>query len=188
MSARIPLVVAAGAMALFAACGGGGSKASSTTTTTGNGRGAALAAFRTCMASHGVKLPDRRQARDGQGSTGSTGSTTRPSGGGFFGGRGGPFTAPPGVDQQKYNSALNACRSQVPAFGNNADNAQFRTAYTAYLNCLKNHGVQGIGDVTTGRQALANVDRTTPAFQAADQACRPLLPARPSTTTTSAGA
>jgi hypothetical protein len=187
MSARLPIAAAALALTagtLLGACGGG-PKASSTTTTTPNGRGAAVAAFRACMASHGFKLPAR--LRTPTSGTGSTTPRTGDGGGGFFGGQRTPFTAPPGVDQQKYDAAVNACRSKLPAFGNGADNAQFRTAFTAYATCLKNHGVQGIGDVTSGRQALANVDRASASFQAADQACQALRPTR-STTTTSAGA
>jgi hypothetical protein len=171
MSARLPIAAAALALTagtLLGACGGGSKASSTTTTTTANGR-AAAAAFRACMASHGVKLPAQRRRPDTTGSSTSSTSTT--------------------VRDPKTTADFNACRSRFPNFGNGADSAQFRTAFTAYATCLKNHGVQGIGDVTTGRQALANVDRSSASFQAADQACQALRPARPTTTTiTSAGA
>ena len=60
----------------------------------------------------------------------------------------------------------------------------FRTAFTAYLTCLGNHGVT-TGDPAQGNQALAGVDRNSPTFQAADQQCRALLPQRGPGSTTS---
>ena len=89
---------------------------------------------------------------------------------------------PPGVDPAKYQAALAACRSQLPAAG--TGDAQFRTAFTAYLTCLGNHGVT-TGDPAQGNQALAGVDRNSPTFQAADQQCRALLPQRGPGSTTS---
>jgi hypothetical protein len=143
-----------------------------------------MQAFRDCMAAHGVTLP----ARTPRSSTSTTDNAGSGTGGGSGRQGGGAFTAPPGVDQATFQAAMQACASTLPAGGfggGNGGNAQSRTAFVAYVTCLKNHGV-ATGDPALGRQALANVDRTTPAFQAADQACRSLLPTTSTTSTTAA--
>lgn len=170
-------------LAVLTACGSGQSAASPAATTT-SGRGAAVAAFRRCMADHGVTLPQRARPTDSSGGA-APGSEAphRGAPGGQPGDGGGRFLQPPpGVDPAAYQTALGACRSQLPAGGNGS---QFRTAFAAYVTCLRNHGIQA-GDPSQGPGALNGVDRTSPAFQAADQQCRPLLPERPgpgSTTT-----
>jgi len=171
---RIAALLCVAALTL-AACGGSSSHAAassptSTTPTTGGGQfGTRLAAFRTCMAAHGVTLPQRRRTTNG--STPGTGG----GGGGFFGGGGGGggglgarFSQPPaGVDPTKYQNALNACRSQLPTGGNFNS-----SAFQAYRSCLQDHGVtlpaQGSG---TG------LNRNDPKVQSAMATCRPLLPA-----------
>ena len=175
---------AIGALALVAAACGGGSKAASETTTTVPGRrGAALQGFRQCMTSHGVTLPQRSRT-----STTTNGSEPpqSDSGGGFggfgFGGFGNRFRQPPpGVDPAKYQAAFQACQSQLP---NPQNNAQFQSAFNAYVGCLKSHGVN-VGDPSQGFQALSGIDRNSATFQAAQQVCRPLLPTRGSSSTTS---
>lgn len=185
-----------------AACGGGSKAASQPTTTVAGGRGAALQAFRRCMASHGVTLPQRQrtstttngseppQSDNGGGDNGGSGFGGGGFGGGGFGGGGfgggGGFAnrfnqAPPGVDPAKYQAAVGACRALIP---NPQNNAQFQSAFTAYVNCLKSHGVQA-GDPSQGFQALSGVDRNSATFQAAQQVCRPLLPNRGPGSTTS---
>ncbi|HZQ26481.1 MAG TPA: hypothetical protein VFA94_02175 [Acidimicrobiales bacterium] len=185
-ASRLTTAVTVLVLVAGAACGGGGTKTAATTTTTTTSttasRGAAMQAFRDCMAAHGVQLP----ARQPRTSTSTTAGGAPPTSDG--GRRGGGFsTPPPGVDPATFQAAMQACASTLPAGGfggGNGNNAQFRSAFVAYVTCLKNHGVQ-TGDPSQGRQALANVDRTTPAFKAADQACRSLLPA-PTTSTTAA--
>jgi hypothetical protein len=181
----LPLVAVA---CLATACGSGGSKtaAAATTTTVAGGRGAGLTAFRQCMASHGINLPQRTRPSTVPNATGGSQPPDSGGGGGSGGGFGGNrFNQPPaGVDPAKYQAALSACQSQLPTGGGGG--AQFRTAITAYVTCLRNHGVQ-TGDPTLGRQALSGVDQTSATFQAADQICQALRPARPgggSTTTT----
>jgi hypothetical protein len=185
----LPLVAVA---CLATACGSGGSKtaAAATTTTAAGGRGAGLTAFRQCMASHGINLPQRTRPSTVPTTGGSqppdTGGGGSGGGGGGSGGFGGNRfnQAPAGVDPAKYQAALSACQSQLPTGGGGG--AQFRTAITAYVTCLRNHGVT-TGDPTLGRQALTGVDRTSATFQAADKTCQALLPARPgggSTTST----
>jgi hypothetical protein len=179
--------------ALAAACGGGSSaaaKATTTAPTTTTSTVANRAAFRQCMASHGITIaaqPPRTTVPAGSATT-----TSRPPGGGGGGAGAGRFLQPPpGVDPAKYQVALSACRSLLPT-GGGAGNGQFRTAYIAYVTCLRNHGVT-TGDPTLAQQALSNVDRNSPAFLAAAKACLALLPQRSgdsgsSTTTSVAGA
>jgi hypothetical protein len=171
---------------VLAACGGGSSHpagasttATTTTTVAGGGRGgfgAALTAFRTCMTTHGVTLP---QGLGGGNRTppSTTPGETRPAGGGgggggFFGG--GNFadrfkTAPAGVDPTKYAAALKACMSTLPTGvpGGGANN----TAFQAYRSCLADHGV-----TLPATGGLGAINRNDPKVQAAMKTCLPLLP------------
>jgi hypothetical protein len=171
---------------LLAACGGGSthpasaSPAPSTTTPGGGGGAGTIAAFRTCMSSHGVKLATRP---GGNGSPRSTtpGDTRPPRPGGGFGGNPGTrFNTPPaGVDPAKYATALAACRSLLPT-GNGVNNSAFQ----AYRSCLQDHGVTLPATGGTG-----SINRNDPKVQAALKTCQPLLPAggrRGTTTTTTA--
>jgi hypothetical protein len=180
---------------VLAGCGGGSSHAAganpapTTTTTVAGGRGALLAAFRSCMSSHGVTLPTRVRTVPNGGPPSSTPGETRPSGssgggGGFgFGGGGNPAnrfaTAPKGVDPTKYAAALAACRSTLPTGPNPANNSAFQ----AYRSCLQDHGVTL---PTTG--GAGSINRNDPKVQAALKTCQALRPARgfgrPTTTTT----
>ena len=165
---------------ILAACGGGSkttataSASRSTTTAAANGnRTAQRQAFTQCMQSRGVKttnLPRRafggaggqNSSQDSNGGSSSTGPTTS-------------FTLPPGVTQQQMQSALQACRSLLPAGGRNFQN---NPAFAAYRNCLQLHGV------TTGTGGGQGLDRTSPTVQAAMQACSALRPAPSSSTST----
>ncbi len=184
----------------LAACGGSGNKvaASASTTSTTAARGAAFQAFRTCMANHGVTLPQRAPGTGTSGAGGGAGgtpTTDNPAaggdgagggglGGGGFGG-GGALQPPPGVDNATYQAALSACRSLIPAGGPGGQ--QTASARKAYATCLSQHGVTVTTDAQ-GNPDLQGIDRTSPAFQAANGTCRALLPQRPqATTTTMAG-
>lgn len=161
MLSRHPSVVLAGllgAVLALTGCGGGTKNASAkkasagaTTSTTAADRRAALAAFRSCMADHGITLPDRG-AGGGQGGPSfpqggpptSTADGGPPSStGGGSGGRGGFRQAPPGVDQAKYDAARQACQDKLPqgGFGGGGDPAT-RSAREAYRQCLASHGMQ----------------------------------------------
>ena len=181
-----------GAVLALGACGGGSktasakkASASATTSTTAGDRRAAIAAFRSCMADHGITLPDRG-AGGGQGGPSfpqggpptSAGSNTASGGRGFR-------QAPPGVDQAKYDAARQACQDKLPqgGFGGGGDPAM-RSAREAYRQCLATHGVQVPTTVTNTQGPRPTINRDDPAFAAADQICRPLLP----TTTTAPGA
>ena len=209
------LVVAVfvGALAL-AGCGGGGSKAnasatSSTSTTAANGRDtAAFQKYRDCLKQHGVDLPANfgggggagRQGGNGGGgqadnaappATDATGSTVPRNRG----------TLPPGVDQQTFQAAQQACESLRPAGGFGGGNGQggIRNSaeFRAYVSCLADHGVPVSTTTSTstppsttaggggGGRPGQQFDRNDPHFASANQICMALLP-QPSTTTTTA--
>jgi hypothetical protein len=184
---------------VLAACGGGSSHsagasvAPTTTTTVAGGRGgAALAAFTSCMNSHGVTVPTR--GRTGPSGSGGPPSTTpggtRPPGSGFGGGNlADRFATPPaGVDPAKYATALAACKSTLPTVGPTGGNGQNNSAFQAYRSCLSDHGVTlpTSGGGTGG--GLGSINRNDPTVKAALTACQALLPAGGSggTTTTTA--
>jgi hypothetical protein len=180
----------------------GTSPASGSSTAGGAVDSAAREAYRSCLADHGVTLPQRTPGQGGPPSTaaGATRST---------------------IDPTVMQAAQTACASLRPAgqgggFGQGgagqggAANSQFRQAYQAYLSCLADHGVTvpstaattatvpstptaGAGAPGGGRPGGFNrpsFDQNDPTFQAANQVCGVLLPARPGTdgsTTTTAG-
>jgi hypothetical protein len=163
------------AMLALSACGGGTSHAATVATSTtvaggGNGQfGRRLSAFRDCMSSHGVTLPQRNRQGDGGPPSTTPGETFRPRNGGGFGG--GRFLTPPaGVDAAKYTAALNACRSQLPTgFGNGGLNS---TAFGAFTSCMKDHGV-----TISGPGGFRGLNRNDPKVQSALTTCGVLLPA-----------
>ena len=202
MLSRHPSLVLAsmlGAVLALTGCGGGTKNASAkkastsaTTSTTAGDRRAALAAFRSCMADHGITLPERG-AGGGQGgpsfpqggpptSTSDGGPPSSTGGGG--GGRGGFRQAPAGVDQAKSDAARQACQDKLPQGGFGGGDPAARSARQAYRRCLADHGVQVPTTVTNNQGPPPTINRDDPAFAAADQVCRPLLP----TTTTTPGA
>jgi hypothetical protein len=176
----LPLI---GVALLATACGGGSTKTSSsasTSTTAPAGSSTAAASrakFTQCLESHGVPASVASAGFGRRGAGGSTSSTTT---GGTAPGRSSLFT--------QYQSAFNACRSDLPSGfggGGNFNSA----AFAAYRNCLEIHGVtvpttqpgsSGTGGFSGGLGAASR----SPAFQAAQKACASLLPARPGPTTT----
>lgn len=177
---------------LLAGCGGGGtskagaSATSSTSTTAANARSAEAQKYRDCLKQHGVDLPNfgggagaGRSGNQADGTTGSSVPRTRPS-------------LPPGVDQQTFQAAQQACESLRPtgAFGGQGG-ARNNPAFRAYVSCLADHGV-AVSTTTSTSTASGNAqptgrefDRNDPHFAAANQVCMALLP-QPSTTTTTA--
>jgi hypothetical protein len=144
------------------------------------------------MADHGITLPER-SAGGGQGgpsfpqggppTSSPGGGATDSTGGGGGGGRG--FRqAPAGVDQAKYDAARQACQDKLPQGGFGGGDPAARSARQAYRRCLADHGVQVPTTVTNTPGPPPTVNRDDPAYAAADQVCRPLLP----TTTTTPGA
>lgn len=134
---------------LVTACGSSKTSAAPTTTSTTTAATKALAAFRSCMQSHGVTLPANFRAggfggfggRGGAGGAGNTTGTTRPR----------PTTTlPAGVTSAEYSAAIAACRSTLPTgAGGLANNPQF----TDYYNCVQSY-------------LMANNEQTLPAMNA----------------------
>jgi hypothetical protein len=187
---RVAGIVLAGvAVSVLAACGGGSSK--STASGSAN-RANGIEAYTSCLSQHGVTLPSfSPRARP------SGGASNRPSGrpsrspgtgggfgGGGFGGGGlggGGFLGnannpPQGVDAATWKAALTACQSVRPTF-NGGQNGQNNSAFTAYRNCLSDHGVTMSSD-PNGMQT------SDPKVAAALKTCailRPTQSGRPTT-------
>lgn len=174
------------AVALLAACGGGSKPASASVEPTNSGA-AGFQAYLACLSQHGVTLPSQ-SARPRP-----TGSFTRsPGAGGFGGGRGAgggfpggggfgggfnfdPNNPPAGVDQATWSAALTACQSLRPALGNRGGGNNFNnSAFTAYRNCLSDHGMKFPSTGAGG--GGFNFNTADPTTAAALKACAPLRP------------
>jgi len=83
---------------------------------------------------------------------------------------------------------VQACASLAPQGGfggggqGGAGSGQRGQALQAYQSCLKDHGVEVPTTVAGGPPV--SIDRTNPAFAAANEACQALLPQRPNASTT----
>jgi hypothetical protein len=157
-----------------AGCGGASSAASSAGSSAAGAGQKARLDFASCMRQHGVNVPD-------------------PGSGGGAGG--GP---PGGLNQNTpaFQSAFTACRSHLAsAFGNvsAAQRSQFRQQIVKFAACLRQHG-QNVADPTFNDTPgaapggpgaggpggiFANVNRNSPAFQAATKACQGVQPQGP---------
>ena len=176
-------ILAVGAPFLVVGCGGGSASPSASaagnTTTTGASAANNQSALRACLKKHGVDLP----AGLGQGGPpGGNGGTppSRPAGGV-------PGSLPGGANQQKFQTAIKACGGFSGGFG--GPGAAGSQAFTAYLSCLRDHGVS-VPTTTTGSAAgpgALNAVRNDPKFAAANKACQALLPTGGVTTTTTSG-
>jgi hypothetical protein len=186
---RPPVLLLLGVLGLLlAACSSSG--ASSTTTTKGSSSGSSpsasnsFSAYRTCLKQHGVTLPNftGRPPSGGGGSPEGgippSGSGTPPSGSGApptgSGAPSGPFNNP------KFAAAQKACAKLAPKGGFGRGRAggfggANASAFAAYTNCLKLHGVT----VTNGVP-----DTSSASFAAASSACAALRPTPGSTTST----
>ncbi len=158
---------------LVAGCGGtdGGGPAPA-----GSGAPGGLQAYAECLRQHGVPItvPSGRPSgfRPSDRPSGVRPSGPRasrgPGGGGFPGFGGEP---PSGVDQATWDAAQQACASVRPSFGGGGRN---NGAFTAYRNCLSDHGV-------TASAAPDALNTADPKVAAALAACAPLRPSgRPS--------
>jgi hypothetical protein len=159
------VLVMAAAAAFIAACGGGGGD--TTDNASGNGQNG-LAAYQSCLAQHGVTLPSRGgqngQAPPSDGAFPGGGGTP-PSGApqGGFGGGGG--FRPEGVDDETWQKAQEACASVMPTGGPGGGN---NSAFTAYRNCLTEHGVSasaGVGQLNTADAKVAAAVKACEALQ-----------------------
>jgi hypothetical protein len=153
------------------------STTSTTTGTTGTGRfnTAAFQKYQSCLKAHGVTLPQFNGRPGGGGQTRTftgpppgAGTSTTQRGGGFAGRLANLTPA-----QQK---AAQACQSLLPQ-GSFGQGSRTRTgaggaAFSKYTQCLTQHGVK-----------FGQSGQSSAAFKKAQTACKSLLPA-PSTTTT----
>jgi hypothetical protein len=149
---------------LLAACSSGSANASgsSTSTTAGGSGSASFAAYESCLKSHGVtfSLGGFRPGAGGTTSPPSSGGTTR-------------TTLSPS-ERTTFEKANTACASLRPKFNGSGAAS---TAFAAYRNCLKLHGVTlpaGRGGFGGGGASTSTT--STPKEQAALTACAALRP------------
>ena len=162
----IPLLAVLSMAAVgIAACGGGGKNSGTTPTSAASGQRGGFQAYTDCLRQHGVNLP---QGGGSRGPRGSVRPSVRPSGGNGFGNGGNRLgfgdQAPPGVDQNTWNQARQACAALQPSL-----RARDNGAITAYRNCLADHGV-----TMNGRPGQLNT--ADPKVAQALQVCAPLRP------------
>jgi hypothetical protein len=172
-------------LAVAVGCGsGGGSKAGAgaSSTTSTPAANADFQQYRDCLSEHGIDLPDGF----GQGRRpGGTATGTRSGGPPPDPGERTPRSLPAGVDQQQFQDAQQACGSLRPQGGfGGGGRAAGSSAFQAYASCLADHGVTTTTTAGSQQQRGPGFDRDDPAFAAADQTCRALLPQGGSTTTT----
>ncbi|MGO9343736.1 MAG: hypothetical protein ACLP6E_14650 [Acidimicrobiales bacterium] len=151
---------------LLAACSSGSANAAgSGTTSTTSGGSASFTAYENCLKSHGVTFsPGDFRPGGGPPSSGSpSGSTTR-------------TTLSPS-ERTKFEQASTACASLRPKFNGGGTGAS--TAFAAYRNCLKLHGVtlptgRGAGGFGFGGSSTSTT--SNPKLEAALAACAALRP------------
>ncbi len=164
--------VTALALAL-SACGSSSSNSSSSTAVAGtnvsSNRTQARLNLAKCFRAHGLNVPDPS------------------TGGGAAGGGGGFFRSIQGYSQAQVQAARQACASYfAQAFPqanlSPAQRAQVQQQLVKFAQCMRSHGVDVPDPTFNGgggfgfRRAFGSVDRNSPAFQAASQACRSLRP------------
>jgi hypothetical protein len=178
---------------ILSACSSSSASGSGTSTTKPSGK-ASEAAYTSCLKKHGVTLPNFGNSTPGSGAPpaeGGTRPTFTPGSGSFPGGTpgsGGGFRNNP-----KFLKAATACKSLRPSggfgggFGRGGAGGLNSTAFAAYRNCLKLHGVTL---PTPGARAGAGstppttFNQSSSTFQAANQACAALRPTGTSSSTT----
>jgi hypothetical protein len=171
---RLLACLAAIAAALtVAACGSAGSRAS--TGSTSGAQSQARLNLAKCFRAHGINVPD-------------------PSSGGgpAGGGGGGIFRALRQYPQAQINAARQACQQYfAQAFPqlnlSPAQRAQFQQQLVKFAQCMRSHGINvpdpqfngnggGPGAGFGFRRQFRSIDRNSPAFQSANQACASLRP------------
>jgi len=187
---RLALVAAIlGLILIAAACGGGSNTTTAgATATTGGDQQSSRQAYTDCLKQNGVTLPARGQGNgqgdQGSGQGGGQGGGPGNGGPGTFDPNAGPGTRgslPPGVDQATMDKARAACQSLRPTGGFGGGGGGGGTAFQAYASCMKDHGVTlpARGNASTDTSSPpSTIDRTSAAFQTANDACKALLPAQ----------
>jgi hypothetical protein len=166
----MPKRIVAGACVLALGVSACGSSSPSTSTTSASARYQARLNLARCLRAHGVNVPD-----------------PSPNGGPAEGG-GGLFRQTQA--SPNFQPAMQACakyRQQAFPFANlsPAQRAQFQRDLVKFAECMRAHNIN-VPDPTTGpnggfglRRAFGSIDRNSPAFQSAQQACQSNLPVRP---------
>lgn len=186
MSSRLatPLsaLAIAGASIALAACGSSSGGGAATNASGGGAtQNAAFEKYRQCLKDNGVTLPDRGRRPGGDGNGGG-GYGPPPGAGGGDDGPGFPGGGSPDAKTQK---AMQACAKLRPQFrggygdpnGNGRRPQQDVKAFTPYLTCLKDQGLDV--KVADGFNALRHLKASDPEVQAAFKACQAKLPQRP---------
>jgi hypothetical protein len=152
---------------LAAGCGGGSGGPAAAPA---SGAAGGYQAYVDCLRQHGVNIAVPSGRASGVRPSGRpsgvrpSGDRSRGPGGGGFPGFGGQ--PPSGVDQATWDAAQQACTSERPSFGGGGGN---NGAFTAYRNCLSDHGV-------TMSAAPGQLNSADPKVAAALSACAPLRP------------
>jgi hypothetical protein len=164
MATVLPLL--AGAGLLLAACSGGSSASGSTTSTTAAAAAGSFQAYATCLRSHGANFP-----------TGGGGGTPGSGTPGSFA-PGGTRPSIPASERSTFEKAASACASLRPKGGSFPGGGGQSTAFAAYRNCLKLHGVTlpSGGGGFGGGGGSTTTSTTTPKIAAAEAACATLRP------------
>jgi hypothetical protein len=180
--AGLAATAAAACLALTACGGSSGSTAATGAAATasaspGATSSSSLAAFQSCLKSHGVKIQPGAFASRGAHPfpTGSPhafpSGSPRPRPTGSFTGRPGGFA---GAD----STALKDCAKYAPSgFGSGGSGGGFRgvsaSALAAFKSCMSQNGVKVTG--TTAQQILSSLRKATGKTATADKTCRVLL-------------
>lgn len=174
---------------ILAACGSSPAAGSSTSSTTAKSSGtASLTAYTNCLKQHGVTLPNFPNGSGGPPTGGSVPSGTPPS----FGSGGSPPAGGNFANNPKFQKAAAACKSLRPSgssgFGGPGGSGGFNSsAFAAYRNCLKLHGVTlptGTPQGSASSTPSTTLSQSSPTVKAALQACAALQPSASTTTTT----
>jgi hypothetical protein len=174
------LVIALTCLGL-AACGSSGNSSSTPTTnaantsTTGAGTGPGaragrFAAMRACLQKEGITLPTR-----------TPGQPRTPGAGGFLGGGGAGPQLPKGVTHAQFEAALKKCGGGRRFGGSGAGRSNspaFRTAVTAFAECMRQNGIALPAPNTTGTGPVFDtkgINTASPQFTAARTKCQSKL-------------
>jgi hypothetical protein len=148
---------AVAAAAALAACGSHSSTSTSSASTVGTSQQryiGALTQFAGCMRTHGIPVPDPNSQ--------------------------GQIAGSAQLQQQYQNTpqgqaALHACQSYLQAAVPQltpAQTEQFRQANLAFVRCMRAHGMQLADPAPSGDLNLQGIDKGTPQFQRAANACQ----------------
>ncbi|MBP2323830.1 uncharacterized protein YceK [Kibdelosporangium banguiense] len=143
-----------------ASANGNSSTAPTTSATEQAGTEEQMQKFAQCMRDNGVDMPD-------------------PEPGGGMGGGGGNIDR----DSPAFQKAMDACRSMLPGGGDLSKlDPKLIDQLRALTQCLRDNGLEvpdpDPNSPTLGLGAMQNIDRNSPAFKKAMQACQDKVPGR----------